>query len=144
MTKNIDAFCDSLRVGLNAVDSRLKSAIENLNSLPGKSEHALQETLAELRSKFESEKTKVKKLQSSLMERAESFVEDSKESILEWKATHDSEKLVHRAQRKEKRATQAIAHALAMVDNAEEAIIEAALAHVDVAENASVSKAVAI
>lgn len=131
MSKEIDKFCEDLRERLSAVENRLHTAQKNLKAIPGKTEEALHKSLADLRDSFQTEKSRIVHIQNELLAKVENFVEETKESIAQWKESRDQGKLEHRAKRSEKHAIDAIEHAINMIGDAEEAILQAAIARAD-------------
>ena len=134
MSKRIDGFCNDLRDGLNAVEARLATFKNDLQSLPKKGEQALHASLEEVRKQITFGKEQVTKMQQSMTMRAEHKIAETKEAIDDWKSKKEIGKLDKRAERSESHAESAVEDALAMVRSAEEAILEAAIARSDADE----------
>jgi len=102
-----------------------------VQALPAKAEKALQQKLAEARTKVEAHKQRVEKARADLKVWADQKAAETKEAISEWKAKHEARKLNARSERAEAYAEAAVVLALASIDEAEEAILDAAAARMD-------------
>lgn len=142
MSERVDQFCDELRLHLNALEKQVDNVKSSLQSLPEQGEQALQKSLNETRSKIEAQRKKVEQAQASLKSRAESKITQAKDAINEWKDKREVNKLNSRADRAEQYAADAVYIAIAALDEAEEAIVDAVMARID-AENAAAPTAAA-
>jgi hypothetical protein len=131
MSERVDKFCDSLRERLNALEGRIQSVKTNVQALPAKAEKALRETLDDVRTKLQAQKERVEKARLDLKARADQKIAETKEAINEWKAKREVRKLNARAERAEAYAEAAIFLALASIDEAEEAVLDAVAARKD-------------
>jgi hypothetical protein len=142
MSAKVDQFCDKLRDRLNALETHVETLKSNVQKLPKQGEQALQNGLKDVRSKIEAEKKKVEQAQASLKTRVEQKMGQAKEAIKGWKAKNEVSKLNSRADRAEQYAADAVYIAIAAVDEAEEAILDAITARMD-AETADAPAAAA-
>jgi hypothetical protein len=131
MSAKVDQFCDGLRERLNAIEGRIQSVKTSMHDLPAKAEKAVREKLDQARIKLQSQKERVEKARIDLKGRTEQKVAEAKEAINEWKAKREVRKLNARAERAEAYAEAAMVVALASIDEAEEAVLEAAAARMD-------------
>lgn len=131
MSARVDQFCDKLRGRLNAIESGFKSVQTDVQTLPAKAEKALRDKLAEARTKVEAQKGRVERARADLKAWADQKSAETMEAISEWKAKRESRKLKARAERAEAYAETAIDLALASMNEAEEAILDAVAARND-------------
>lgn len=131
MSERVDKFCDSLRERLNALEGRIQSVKTDVKALPAKAEKALREKLDEARTKIQAQKARVEKARLDLKTRADQKVAETVEAINEWKAKREVRKLNARAERAELYAEAAMVLALASIDEAEEAVLDAVAARKD-------------
>jgi len=131
MSVTVDQFCEKLRSRLDGAETRFATLKSNVKALPKQGEQALQNNLDQARSKIEANKKKVAQAQANLKGRAEQKLSQTKEAINEWKVKHETTKLNARADRAEEYAADAVGYAIAMMDQAEEAILDAAVARID-------------
>jgi chromosome segregation ATPase len=131
MSERVDQFCDKLRERLNAIEGRIQSVKTDVQALPAKAEKALQQKLDEARTKVEAQKQRVEKARADLKAWADQKVAETKEAIDEWKAKREARKLIARADRAEAYAEAAMVIALASIDEAEEAVLDAVAARRD-------------
>lgn len=131
MSERVDKFCSGLRERLNAIEGRIQSIKTDVQALPAKAEKALQQKLDEARTKVEAQKQRVEKARSDLKVWSDQKVAETKEAISEWKAKREGRKLNARAERAETHAEAAVILALASIDEAEEAILDAIAARKD-------------
>ena len=131
MSAKVDKFCDDLRERLNAIEARVESAKASVQALPGKAEQAVRDKVYEVRAKVQSQKDRVEKARADLKAWAEQKKAETEATVREWKTRHEAKRLNARADRAEAYAQAAVVVALAMVDEAEEAIFEAVGARMD-------------
>jgi ElaB/YqjD/DUF883 family membrane-anchored ribosome-binding protein len=131
MSAKVDQFCDTLRDRLNAIEGRLQSVMADVKALPDKAEKVLRDKLEEARTKLEVERERVEQTRANLKARVQQKLAETKEVIREWKAKGEKRKLQARADWAEAYAADAIYNAMASVDEAEEAILNALVARMD-------------
>jgi peptidoglycan hydrolase CwlO-like protein len=131
MSAKVDQFCDALRDRLNAVEGWFESVKADVKGMPEKADKALRAKLDQVRTKLQAEKERVEKAQANLKARAQQKIAETKEMISEWKAKHETRKLQARADWAEAYAADAVAVALASIDVAEEAVLDAVMARMD-------------
>ncbi len=131
MSAKVDQFCDKLRDRLNAVEGRLASVKTNIQALPRLAEKTLHVKLDEARRGLQAQKERVEKAQANLKARVEQKITETKEAVNEWKAKHEVHKLNARADRAEAYAADAMECALATIDEAEAAMLDAVAARMD-------------
>jgi hypothetical protein len=140
MSQRIDQFCENLRLKLTNIDSGLDGLKAKID---GKAQHAEQEVrshLDKVQRRIEQGRAKVLVAQVEV----KSWVDDRKtataDKIAEWRANRETSKLQNRADQAERYAAAAMDVALAAVDDAERATLEAWLARQD-ANSAPAKKA---
>ena len=131
MSSKIDLFCDRLRDGLDAVETRLHTVQANVLAMPGKAEHVLQDDLNAARRKVEAQVTRAEQAQEGVKAWAVAKVAETREAVGDWKAKRETKKLKARSDRAEKYAVDALFCGAAAMDEAEAAILEAAVARLD-------------
>jgi len=131
MSAKVDQFCDKLKVRIDGLEARFATLKSNVKALPKQGEQALQKSLDQARGTIEADKKKVEHAQANLKSRAEQTMSHAKEAVNEWKAKRETKKLDSRADRAEEYAADALCCAVALIGQAEEAILEAALARSD-------------
>ena len=131
MSAKVDQFCDKLRDQLNAIEGRIKSVKANMQTLPKQAEKAVRDKLNEARSKLQAQKGRVDQARANLKAGAQQKFVETKEAVSEWKAKHEARKLNARADWAEAYAADAIYNAVASIDEAEEAILDAVVARSD-------------
>ncbi len=131
MSATVDEFCDVLRDRLNAIEQRFDSVKADMHSMPEQAEKPLRDKLDEIRSHLQAQKERIEQTRIDLKVRAHQKMVETKEAVSEWKAKRESRKLKARADRAEAYAADCIANALASIDEAEEAVLNAVLARID-------------
>jgi chromosome segregation ATPase len=131
MSAKVDQFCDSLRTRLNAIEGRIESVKANVEILPKQAEKALRDMLDEARTRLQAQKERIEQTRANLKAHAQQKIAETKKAVSEWKAKRETRKLQARADRAEAYAADAIAFALATIDEAEEAILDAVVARID-------------
>jgi hypothetical protein len=112
-------------------------------TIDSKAQTAEQEVRARLgavKTRIAQDRTKLETAQADVKKWVDDFKLASNEKVAEWKAMREKAKLRHRSENAERYAVAATVVALAAVDVAEEAALEAWLAHKD-AETADKTKA---
>jgi hypothetical protein len=131
MSARVDQFCDGLRDRLNTVEGRIQSVKTNVQALPGQGETAVRDKLSAVQNKLHTQKEQIEETKAKIKAQAQAKVDETKEAITLWKARRETRKLNARADRAENYAADAIDFAMASIDEAEEAILEAAVARID-------------
>jgi hypothetical protein len=131
MSERVDQFCVGLRERLNAMEGRIQSVKTTVQEMPAKAEKVVREKLDQARTKILAQKERVEKARVDLKTRADQKMVEAKEAINEWKAKHEVRKLNARAERAEAYADAAMFLAVASIDEAEEAVLEAVAARKD-------------
>ena len=131
MSAKVDQFCDNLRDRLNAAEKRIESVKSNVQAFPKQAENALNKKLDDIRNKVQAQKERVERTRANLKARADQKIAETKAAVNEWKEKREIRKLNARADRAEVYAADAIDLAVAFVDEAEEAILDAVVARMD-------------
>jgi hypothetical protein len=140
MGEHIDQFCENLRVKLTSIDNNMQSLKAKIDSKARTAEQDVQSHLDGVKRRVEQERTKVAAAQADIKKWADERKAAAGEKIAEWKAKLEVAKLQGRADGAERYAAAAAVVALAAVDEAEQASLEAWLARKD-ADGAKAAKA---
>jgi chromosome segregation ATPase len=135
MSEKINSFTANLRNKLNDIDDRLSSVKTTLESASKETQVTIEAKLEEVKAKLGSKRQEFKDYRLELQKRAAENQSEIKSKIETWKTTQQIEELNRRADRAEDYAVSGIAVAMAAIDEAEEAILEAIAARLD-ADNA--------
>ncbi|MGO4714676.1 hypothetical protein [Bradyrhizobium sp. 2TAF24] len=131
MGARIDQFCEDLRQKLTSADSGLDSLKAKIDGKVAHVEQDVQSHLDRVRKRVEQGRTKIAAAQADIQEWADQKKAATSDRIAEWKATRELDKLQGRADKAERYAAAASAVAVAALDEAEEASLEAWLARQD-------------
>jgi DNA primase large subunit len=127
----IDKFCVSLRSRLAEIDERMGALKVKLGGEAHQARQELQEQLEKLRERLEHQRGNVSAARVKVRHWIEEKERATNEIIAEWKAKRETGKLESRAEDAELYANAATDIALASVEEAQIAALEAALAHLD-------------
>lgn len=131
MGERIDQFCENLRVKLTSIDNNMQTLKAKIDSKVQTAEHDVQTHLDTVKKRIEQDHTKVATAQADVKKWIEDRKAATNEKVAEWKAKHEKAKLQSRADNAERYAAAAAVVALAAVDEAEQATLEAWLARKD-------------
>jgi hypothetical protein len=131
MSQRIDQFNESLRLKLANVDSNINALKVRIDGKARNAELDVQNHLDAVDKAIEQGRGKVAAAQAEIKKWAEQQKAVGHEKIAEWKAKRDIGKLKVRADLAESYAAAAIDVAVASVDEAERAALEAWLARAD-------------
>lgn len=134
MSATVDKFCNDLRDRLNDVESRVQTAKASLQALAGQADKTLRQRCDELNRKARAKRDHIERLRESLKTKAQQKLAETKEIVSQWKAKNETRKLNARADRAEAYAADAIEFAVAAIDEAEQAILDAVVARMDADE----------
>ena len=125
MSIAIDNFTKQLHDNLEAVEDRAKSLKESIQSAPKKTQAEIQSKLDEVKTKLEAKKQEFDEYRAKLKTQFEAKESEVKSNVEEWKASRELTKLEHRAEQAEDYANTAILLAMAAMEEAEKATLEA-------------------
>ncbi len=131
MGQRIDQFCENLRQKLTMADSGLEGLKAKIDSKARTAEQDVQSHLERVQKRIEQGRAKVSAAQAEMRNWADQRKTVTKEKIAEWKAKREVVKLQSRADIAEHYAAAAIDLAVAAIDEAEQASLEAWLARAD-------------
>ena len=131
MSERVDKFCDGLRDRLNAIEARVQSAKANIQALPGKAEKAVQDEVEEARAKLQAQKQQIEKTRADLKAWAEQKLAETQARgrRVEGEAGGQEAERPRGPGRGVCRGRHGLA--LASIDEAEEAILDAVVARMD-------------
>jgi hypothetical protein len=128
MSAKVDEFCDKLRDRLNAIEVKLQSVKEDIRAMPGQAEKIVRGKLDEARARLQAQKAHIDQTRSNLQAWAQQKMAETKETVAQWQAKREVNKLNARADRAADYAVAAVAFAAAMIDEAETAVLDAVVA----------------
>ncbi len=140
MSARIDQFCENLRIKLTSIDNNMQELKAKIDSKAQTAEREARTQLETVKKRIEQDRTKLETAQADIQKWVDDFKAASNEKIVEWKDKREKAKLQSRAENAERYAVAAAVVALAAVDAAEQAALEAWLAHKD-ADTADETKA---
>ena len=140
MGERIDQFCENLRIKLTSIDNNMDSLKAKIDGKAQTAEQDVRSHLDGVKKRIEQDRTKVAAAQADIKKWVEERKATASEKIAEWKTKRETAKLQSRAENAERYAAAAIVVALAAVDEAEQASLEAWLARKD-ADSAQSTKA---
>jgi hypothetical protein len=131
MGQRIDQFCESLRLKLTNVDSNMDALKTKIDGRAQNVEQEVRSHLDAAKKRIDQGHAKVAAAQADMRNWAEERKAATSDRIAEWKAKLETAKLKGRADRAESYAAAAADVAVAAVDEAEQASLEAWLARRD-------------
>jgi len=131
MSAQVDQFCSKVKDRLDTMAERIQSTKSQIEGLPDKGEKAVRNLLDNARGKVESRKQQGDQALANLKAKAQQKVAETKEEVSRWKQQRDLQKLNTRADWSEAYASDAIDYAIATVEAAEDAVLEAVVARHD-------------
>jgi hypothetical protein len=131
VNERIDQFCENLRVKLTSLDDDMRALKAKIDREERTIEQDVQFRLDSVKKRIEQDHTKLETAQADIKKWAEERKGATDEKISEWKAKLEKAKLKGRAEAAERYAAGAAVVALAAVDGAEQASLEAWLARKD-------------
>ena len=140
MSERIDQFCENLRTKLTSIDKSMQELKAKIDSKAQTAEQEVRTRLQTVKKRLAQDRTKLQTAQVDIKKWVDDFKAASNEKIVEWKVKRDEAKLQIRAEIAERYAVAAAVVALAAVDEAEQAALEAWLARKD-ADTADETKA---
>jgi hypothetical protein len=131
MNEKLDNFCKELRTKLDGVDKRLKDLKAGAKGATEKAKVEARSQLTALESRAKDQRAELKSTEA----KAKAWLEEKKaatgEKIAAWKAKHDVKKLAARADSAGDYAVASMQLAVAAVDEAERAAVEAVVTRMD-------------
>jgi hypothetical protein len=131
MGHRIDQFCETLRQKLTMTDNSLDGLKVKIQGKATHVEQDVQSHLDRVHERIEQGRAKVSAAQADMKNWAEQRKAVTSDKIAEWKSKWETGKLQSRADNAERYAAAAIDVAVAAVDEAEQASLEAWLARQD-------------
>ena len=131
MSERIDQFCENLRIKLTSIDNNMQELKAKIDSKAQTAEREVRTQLETVKKRIEQDRTKLETAQADIKKWVDDFKAASNEKIAEWKDKREKAKLQSRAENAERYAVAAAVIALAAVDEAEQAALEAWLARKD-------------
>ena len=128
MNQKIDKFSEDLRAKLTNVKSGLDGLKAKIDVKAQNAEQDVRSHLQQVQKHIEQDRTKVSAAQAEVKKWVEARKTATAAKIAEWKAKHETKELQNRADWAERYAAASIEVAVAAIDDAEQATLEAWLA----------------
>lgn len=128
MAEGIDKFCENLRVKLTSIDNEMESLKGTIDGKLKTAGQDVQTQLNAVKKRIEQDRAKLTAAQNDMKKWMEERKSATREKVAEWKAKFEKAKLQGYANGAERYAAGAAVVALAAVDQAQEAALEAWLA----------------
>ena len=134
MGEKINQFCNDLRDKLTAVDDRVQSFKDSVNSAGDEAKAGVQARLDKMKAGIDERKRKTEETHERIKANIEAKKAETVAEIEEWKRERKFNKLDKRARRAEEYAEDCAWWAIATVEEAEFAALEAMAARYDADE----------
>ncbi len=131
MSERIDQFCENLRIKLTSMDDNMQALKGKIDKQAQTAEKDARAQLDAVNKRMEQERAKVTAAENDMKKWADERKVATNEKIAEWKAKLEKAKLRSRAENAEGYAAAAAVVAMAALDAAEQASLEAWLARKD-------------
>src|SRR5215469_10104933 len=128
MAERIDNFCENLRIRLTSIDNEMRSLKTTIDGKLKTAGQDVETQLKAVKKRIEQDRAKVTVAQNDIKKWVEERKSATREKVAEWNAKLEKTKLQSRADSAERYAAGAAVVALAAVDQAQEAALEAWLA----------------
>jgi archaellum component FlaC len=128
MAERIDEFCENLRVRLTSIDNEMQSLKAKIDRKVKTAGQDVQTQLNAVKKRIEQDRAKLTAAQNDMQKWMEERKSATREKVAEWRAKLEKAKLQSYADSAERYAAAAAVIALAAVDEAQEAALEAWLA----------------
>ena len=134
MSQQIDSFCEKLRGKLDEMDDRLQQLKASAKAGSEKARQDLHSQAEKLRANLDADRASIEAAKIRMKDWAAGKKATFDEKVAQWKAQRKQEQLKRRAEAADEYASDAVAVAVAAVDDAYEAAIEAIIARGDADE----------
>ena len=131
MSQSIDRFCEELRIKLTAIDDRLRGLKAKIDGGIQHAEQEVREQLERAHGRLEQQQARLAAAKSEIKNWAETEKATTRDQVAAWKAARETARLQRRADDTERYAAAMIEVAVAALDEAEQASLEAWLARQD-------------
>jgi chromosome segregation ATPase len=131
MGQKIDEFCNDLRNDLTEADNRLQGLKGQIEKANEETRDAIETKLQQAKSDLEAQKRKAEDRQHEVKSYLEEKRAEAKHDIDDWKKKRELKKLEKRAERRESYAADTLLFAMAAIDEANVAVLEALEARLD-------------
>jgi len=128
MSQQIDSFCEKLRGKLDEMDDRLQQLKASAKAGSEKARQDLHSQAEKLRANLDADRASIEAAKIRMKDWAAGKKATFDEKVAQWKAQRKQEQLKRRAEAADEYASDAVAVAVAAVDDAYEAAIEAIIA----------------
>lgn len=131
MGKQSEKFGEVLRAKLSNIETNLRDVKSAIDAKANKAEHDVRARLDAAKKRIEQDRAKITAAQAEVKNWADEQKSASSEKIAEWKTRHETAKLQHRAEGAERFADATVDLAVAALEEAEHAVLQAWAARID-------------
>jgi Mg2+ and Co2+ transporter CorA len=131
MSVAIDNFTQQLHDNLEAIETRTNQFRDNIQAAPKKTQAEIQLKLDEAKEALDAKKNEFDAYRAKLQTQFDEKEADVMSTVEQWKTSREVKKLSHRADKAENYATTSTFLAMAMMQEAEKATLEAIAARLD-------------
>jgi chromosome segregation ATPase len=131
MGEKINEFCNELRDDLTAADNRLQDLKDQVENANRETREAIQAKLDQAKANLDEQKRKGEDRQQRIKSYLDDKVTETQHDINDWKTKREITKLERRAERRESYAADTVLIAMAAIDEANLAVLEALDARFD-------------
>ena len=131
MSTAIDNFTQQLHDNLEAIEKRTNQFRESIQAVPKKTQVEIQAKPDEAKAALDSKKHEFDEYRAKLQTQFDEKEADVLSTVEQWKSSREVKKLSYRADKAESYATTSIFLAMAMMQEAEKATLEAIAARLD-------------
>jgi hypothetical protein len=140
MSITIDNFTKQLHDNLEMLEDRATNLKESIQGAPKKTQAEIEHRLDEVKASLSDKKNQFDEYRARLKVQFEERESEVKSTVDEWKSGRQVKKLEHRADKSEEYATTSTFLAMAMMEEAEKATLEAISARLDATSAAEMAK----
>jgi hypothetical protein len=140
MSVTIDNFTKQLHDNLEMLEDRATKMKASMQAAPQKTQAEIELRLDEVKANLADRKHEFDEYRAKLKTQFEERESEVKLTVDEWKSSRQVKKLEHRAEKAEDYATTATFLAVAMMEEAEKATLQAISARLDAAPSAEMAK----
>ncbi len=131
MSVAIDNFTQQLHDNLEAIEIRTNQFRDNIQAVPKKTQAEIQLKLDEAKEALDAKRHEFDEYRAKLQTQFDEKEADVISTVEQWKTSREVKKLSHRADKAESYATTSTFLAMAMMQEAEKATLEAIAARLD-------------
>jgi hypothetical protein len=140
MSVTIDNFTKQLHDNLETLENRATKMKDTIQAVPQKTQAEIELRLDEVKANLADKKHEFDEYRAKLKAQFEERESEVKMTVDEWKSSRQVKQLEHRAEKAEDYATTTTFLAMAMMEEAEKATLQAISARIDATSSIEVAK----